>query len=127
MRDCEHVKFIYNDQSTLTCQVCQETTEISVDNTGAEMKKTFTIISVFEPDRNSTARRWVVAEILQETESGDMGPREIKYQTFTVRYPAWGPNTHYFTSLVLHPGDKTLPHIEAMQIAKELKIFMGVK
>jgi len=126
MRECEHIKLIFSNQATLTCQICQETAEVQVNDTGTVMKKTFTIVSVSETNRNSRARRWVVAEILQKEEPESMDSGKPKYLTFTVRYPAWGPNEHYTTSLTLHPGDKNLPHSESMEIAKQLKIFMGL-
>ena len=127
LRDQEHVRLTFNEQATLTCQFCQETNEVSVEATGKTMKKSFTVVSILEKDRNLKSRRWVIAEILCKEEPERASDGNARYATILIRYPAWGSESHYIVSLTTHPEGKNLPHNDSMAIAKELKFAMGFK
>ena len=118
MRDTEHVKFIYYDRGSLTCTFCQKMTPI-VENIGEDMKRTYTIISIDEKDRNSGKRRVVVVELECRSEPDALGETESKIETVMVEYPAYG-GTHYVHQVAHHPTNRVINFVDAKAIAKEI-------
>lgn len=125
MRETEHVAFAYHDHSSLTCSFCQST--VTRDGkVGEDMKRTYTIASIDEKDRNSGKRRMVVVELQRKSEPNSLGETGSKTDTIVVEYPAYG-DTHYVNSVSKHMSGKTIDFIEAKAIAKEIKKFIGME
>lgn len=123
LRDVGHTKLIYMDQTVITCTFCQEST--TVKEVKSEMKRTYTIVSIDEKDRNSTRRHMIVAEIQRKSEPDS--PRDVEggYDTLMVQYPAHG-DRHFTSSVVKYPSGDVLNHIESKAIAKAIKEFLGI-
>ena len=123
-RSTEHIKFIYLDEGTITCQVCQNTEDFA---TAEELvKKTFTVVSVDERDRNSAKRRMVTAEIRVTSVPDALGETESTKEDIIVSWPAWGTiNYTAQVELVAAPHSKLINHVDAQAISKVLKLFIG--
>ena len=90
------------------------------------MKKTFTVVSIDEKDRNSARRRMVVVELQCETSTDRLGedaPAE-PYTTVMVQYPAYGEE-HYTHNLSKYPNGGIVNHTDAQAISDEIKKMIG--
>ena len=119
MRETEHVLFTYLNQGSLTCQFCQHTEVFNED----AMKRTYTVVSIDEKDRRTARRRMVVVELECRSEPNALGERKGKVETITVQYPAYGED-HYLASVSLYPNGGVIGHIEAKEIANEIRKFV---
>ena len=121
----EHIKFIYKDEGTITCQICQNTEDFAVSE-GILIKK-FTVASVNDRDMNSTQRRLLTAEIIVESIPDSMGEgNKPSYEDIIVEWPAY-TDIHYTAQveLVAAPVSKALNYRDAQDISKAIKIFIG--
>jgi len=123
-RSTEHIKFIYLDEGTITCQVCQNTADFFPAE--GVLKKTFTVVSVDEKDRLSPHRRLVTAEIRVKSEPDRLGETETTEEDIMVEWPAYG-DIHYTAQvdLVGSPISKQMNYRDAQDISKVIKIFIG--
>ena len=121
-RSTEHIKFMYMDEGTITCQVCQNTE----DFVAAEelVKKTFTIVSVDEKDRNANKRRIIKVELRVEITPDSLGETDTSYEDIFVEYPAHGED--HFTAQVCYTDKHGSPNYkDARAISKAIKQFIG--
>lgn len=90
------------------------------------MKRSFTVVSIDEKDRNSGRRRMVVVELQCETCTDKLGEDtpETPYTTLMVQYPAYGEE-HYPHNLSRHPDGDNINHVDAKAIAEEIKKMIG--
>lgn len=90
------------------------------------MKKSFTVVSIDEKDRNSARRRMVVVELQCETSTNRLGeqtPAE-PYTTVMVQYPAYGEE-HYTNNLSRYPDNGIINHADSKLISDEIKKMIG--
>lgn len=123
--DQEHLIITYDSEITRVCQVCLSS--IKWIKKEAVVPSKYVVMSTFEVDRNSKGRRWVMAEIQKTAKPAGFTTKSSNetITTFRIKYPAW-EKKHYISSLT-DINDRSLPYSEAMAIAKELKLFMGIK
>ena len=124
LRDVEHIRLTYINQTTMTCSFCQEETVIKkVRN---KMKKTYTVVSVDEKDFNSDRRHMVVIELQRTTKPDKLGETDpVKYDTLMVHYPAYG-ETHFTRSVCEYPHNGVIDHIESEKISETIRAFLGL-
>ncbi len=120
MHVTDHVRLTYFKYITLTCMICQN--DIQFDVSDITVKKTYTIVSIYEKDRSSLSgkKRTVVVEIIRKSEPDKLAETETIVETFMVQYPAYGVD-HFTASVEQHPNDGPLNFVEARAISEEIK------
>lgn len=125
-RATEQIRFIYLDEGTVTCQVCQNTEDFIV----AEelVNKKFAIVSMDGEVSTTDKRRVVKVEVRVTLTPDKLGEgSEVTYEDIKVEYPAYGDD--HFTAQVSHCGvygSGSVPGFkDAKGISKAIKQFIG--